>query len=69
MVIPTKSRGVRRIVNYKELNQRSSSQLPIPRVDQILDSLGKERVFSLFDLIFLFHQITAHMYILSLIHI
>ena len=29
-------------------------------VDQVLDSLGKGRVFSLFDLVSSFHQITAH---------
>ena len=29
-------------------------------MDQILGSLGKGRVFSLFDLVFSFHQITAH---------
>ena len=48
-------------VNYKKLNKISSlSQLPIPRVDQVLDSLGKGRVFSLFDLVSSFYQITAH---------
>ena len=51
VVIPKKSGGVRITVNYKKLNKISSlSQLPIPRVDQVLDSLGKGRVFSLFDL-------------------
>ena len=61
VVIPKKSGGVRITVNYKKLNQISSlSQLPIPRVDQVLDSLGKGRVFSLFDLVSPFHQITAH---------
>ena len=29
-------------------------------MDQVLDSLGKGRVFSLFDLVSPFHQITAH---------
>ena len=29
-------------------------------MDQVLDSLGKGRVFSLFDLVSSFHQITAH---------
>ena len=51
VVIPKKSGGVRITVNYKKLNKISSlSQLPIPRVDQVLDSLSKGRVFSLFDL-------------------
>ena len=61
MVIPKKSRGVRITVNYKKLNQISKlSQLPIPRVDQVLDSLGSGRVFSLFDLVPSFCQMTAH---------
>ena len=61
VVIPNKSGGVRVTVNYKKLNQISKlSQLPIPRVDQVLDSLGSGRVFSLFDLVSSFHHITAH---------
>ena len=52
VVIPKKSGGVRITVNCKKLNKISSlSQLPIPRVDQVLDYLGKGRVFSLFDLV------------------
>ena len=58
MVIPKTSGGVRITVNYKNLNQISKlSQLPIPRVHQVLDTLGSGRVFSRFDLV------------LSLIHI
>ena len=54
-------RQVRITTNYKKLNQISSlSQLHIPRVDQVLDSLGKGRVFSLFDLVCSFHKIIAH---------
>ena len=41
MVIPKKSGGVRITVNYEKLNQISKlNQLPIARVDQVLDSLG-----------------------------
>ena len=48
-------------MNYKKLNQISKlNQLPIPRVDQVLDSLGSGRVLSLFDLVSSFHQIKAH---------
>ena len=61
VVIPQKSGGVRITVKYKKFNKISSlSQLSIPCVDQVLDSLGKGRVFSLFDLVGSFHQITAH---------
>ena len=61
VVIPNKSGGVRITVNYNKLNQLSKlSQLPIPCVDQVLDSLGSGRVFSLFDLVSSFHQIKAY---------
>ena len=61
VVIPKRSGGVRITVNYKKLNQISKlSQVPIPRVDHVLDSLGSGRVFSLFDLVSSFHHITAH---------
>ena len=60
VVIRKKSGGVRITVNGKKRNQICKlSQLPIPRVDQVLDSLGSGRVFSLFDLVSSFHQITA----------
>ena len=61
VVIPKKSGGVWITVNYKNLNQICSlSQLPVPRVGQVLDSLGKGRVISLFDFASAFHQSTAH---------
>ena len=61
VVIPKKSGGVRITVNYKQLNQISKlSQLQIPRVDQVLDSLGSGWVFSLLDLVPSFHQIKVH---------
>ena len=63
VVVPKISGGVRITVNYKKLDGISRLiQLPILRVDQVLDSLGKGRVFSLFDLLTVssFQQITAH---------
>ena len=60
VAIPKQSGGVRITVTYKKLNQIIKlSQLQIPRVDQVLDSFGSGRVFSLFDLVSSFHQITA----------
>ena len=54
VVISKKFGGVRITVNYTNLNQIGKfSQLPISRVDQVLDSLGSGRVFSLFDGCFL----------------
>ena len=61
VVIPKTSAGVSITVNYKKLIQISKlCRLPIPRVNQVLDFLGSGRVFSLFDLVFSFHQIKAH---------
>ena len=61
VVVPKKSGGVRITMNYKKLNQIGKlSQLPIPRVDQALYSLGSGRVFSLFDLVSLFYYIKTH---------
>ena len=59
VAIPKKDGNVRITVNYKKLNAISSlEQLPIPHVDEVLDSLGKGRIISLFDLVYSFHQIT-----------
>ena len=60
VVLPKTSGGVRITVNYKKLSQISNfSQLQIPRVDHVLDSVRKERLFFLFDLVSLFHPITV----------
>ena len=57
--IPRKDGGIRITIDYKKLNAVSSlGQLLIPRVDEILDALGKGRIFSPFDLVSSFHQIT-----------
>ena len=58
VVIPKKDGGARITINCKKLSAISSlRQPPILRVDEILDSLGKGRIFSLFDLGSSFHQI------------
>ena len=59
IVLPMKDGGVRIAIIFKKLNDISSlGQLPIPRVDEVLDSLGKRGLFSFFDLVSWFHQIT-----------
>ena len=61
VVIPKKSGDNRIAVNYKKLNKLSIlGELPIPRVDEVLDKLGTGRIFSLFDLVSSFHQRTVH---------
>ena len=55
-----KNIGVRITVKYKKANDISRlRQLPIPRVDQVLESLSKRCVFSLFDRVSSFHEITT----------
>ena len=47
VILPTKSDGIRLTINYKKLENISIlSQLPIPRVDEILDKLGTGRILS-----------------------
>ena len=61
VLIPTKSGGICITVNDKKQNKLSiRGQFPIPRVDEVLDKLGTGRIFSLFDLVSSFHQITVH---------
>ena len=61
VVIPKTSADIRITVNYKKLNKFSIlGQLPIPRVEEVLDRLGTGRIFSLFDLVSSFHHITVH---------
>ena len=57
VAIPKKDGGVRITINYKKLNAISSlGQLRIPREHEVLDSLGKASIFSLFDQVS--HQIS-----------
>ena len=60
MVAISKKHGsVRITVNYRKINATSSlAQLTIPCIDEVLDSLGKGHLFSVFDLVSSFHQIT-----------
>ncbi|CAB1097130.1 unnamed protein product [Ectocarpus sp. CCAP 1310/34] len=60
VVMPKKDGNLRLTVNYKTLKKLCSlGQQPQPRVDHIIDSLHKGKVFSIFDLNSAFHQITV----------
>ena len=49
--VPKKSEGIRIIVNYQNLNKVTEiPEIAIPRVDEVLDTLGVGSVFSVFDL-------------------
>ena len=49
--VPKKSGGIRITVNYQKLNKVTEiPPIAIPRVDEVLDTLGGGSVFSVFDL-------------------
>ena len=59
--VPKKSGGIRITVNYQKLNKVTEIlQIEIPRVDEVLDTLGGGSVFSVFDLFSGFTQLTIH---------
>ena len=59
--VPKKSDGIRITVNYQKLNKVTEiPQIAIPRVDEVLDTLGGGSVFSVFDLFSGFTQLTIH---------
>ena len=60
VVIPTKTGSIRITVNCKKLNKLSVlGELPTSRIDDVLDEVGTGRIFSLFDLVSSFDQITV----------
>ena len=59
--VPKKSGGIRITVNYQKLNKVTEiPQIAIPRVDEVLDTLGGGSVFSVFDFFSGFTQLTIH---------
>ena len=61
MCVPKKSGGIQITVNYQNLNKVTEIlQIAIPRVDEVLDTLGGGSVFSVLDLFSGFTQLTIH---------
>ena len=59
--VPKKSGGIRITVNYQKLNKVAEiPQTAIPRVDEVLDTLGGGSIFSMVDLFSGFTQLTIH---------
>ena len=57
--VPKKSSGIRITVNYQTLNKVTEiPQIAIPRVNEVLDTLGGGSVLSVFDLFSRFTQLT-----------
>ena len=60
--VPKNSGGIRITVNYQKLNKVTEiPQIAIPRVDEVLDTLGVGSVFSVVDLFSGFTQLTIHL--------
>ena len=60
-VRPEEIGGIRITLNYQKLNKVTEiPQIAIPRVDEVLDTLGGGPVFSVFDLFTRFTQLTIH---------
>ena len=61
MCVPKKSGGIRISVNYQKLNKVTEiPQIGIPRVDEVLDTLGGGSIFSVFELFWGFTHLTIH---------
>ena len=59
--VPKKSGGIRITANYQKLSRVTEiPQIAIPRVDEVLDTLGGGSVFSVFDPFSGFTQLTIH---------
>ena len=53
--------GVRLCVDFRELNKNTISyHYPIPRVDELLHSIGSSKIMSSIDLAAAYHQCTVH---------
>ena len=58
VVVLKKNGGVRITCDYRRLNEATViPQTPIPRIDELLDTLGSASFFSSFDMMSGFHQI------------
>ena len=60
VVVLKKNRGIRITRDYRRLNEATVvPQFPIPRIDELHDTLGSVSLFSSFDMMSGFHQILA----------
>ena len=58
MLVKKKDGKLRLCVDYKELNKLTmKNKYPLPRIDDLLDQLGGDKVFSKIDLRLGYHQI------------
>lgn len=61
LLVPKKSDGEKKwrlVIDFRQLNKNiSPDKFPLPRIDEILDQLGRAKYFSTLDLMAGFHQI------------
>ena len=57
-IVPKKGNKLRMVVDYREINEDTDQYAyPLPIIDDILDQLGNEKLFSSFNLSAVIHQI------------
>lgn len=62
LIVPKKQKGKWRMcIDYRLINKKvKADRFPLPRIDEILDGLGRAKFFSILDLFQGFHQVPLH---------
>jgi len=61
ILVKKKNGDYRMVIDYRKLNAKTKKDAyPLPRIDDLLDTLGKAKVFSALDMRSGFHQVPLH---------